>query len=162
MYTELEKLVHAQRVVSVAWIEDSSGVVSLGELGEISRWTSLVCPPFQLVSSVEKLNGNWGKPSGKWAWARILDASDIFRPGNRPTCFAYMKDRIAVAYPQMGVRVWLWVNGKFRWFDVLTPWFNPLVGMWQKQRSILSFNVTNIRFVEGGNALFGGTSGFVL
>ena len=54
------------------------------------------------------------KPTGEWAWARMLDASGEFRPGDRPTCFAYMKDRIAVAYPQMGVKVWLWVNGKFR------------------------------------------------
>ena len=53
------------------------------------------------------------KPTGEWAWARMLDASGEFRPGDRPTCFAYMKDRVAVAYPQMGVKVWLWVNGKF-------------------------------------------------
>ena len=52
------------------------------------------------------------KPTGEWAWARMLDASGEFRPGDRPTCFAYMKDRIAVAYPQMGVKVWMWVNGK--------------------------------------------------
>ena len=42
----------------------------------------------------------------------MLDASGEFKPGDRPTCFAYTKDRIAVAYPQMGVKVWLWVNGK--------------------------------------------------
>ena len=53
------------------------------------------------------------KPTGEWAWARMLDASGEFKPSDRPTCFAYTKDRIAVAYPQMGVKVWLWVNGKF-------------------------------------------------
>jgi len=124
-YAELAKLAHVQNVVSVAWMENDSGVVSLGELGEINRWTKL--------------------PTGEWAWARMLDASGEFKPGDRPTCFAYMKDRVAVAYPQMGVKVWLWVNG-----------------MWQQQRSILRHHVTNIRFVEGGKALIGGTSDCVL
>lgn len=54
------------------------------------------------------------KPTGGWARERMLEASGDFRPGNRPTCFAYTRDHIAVAYPQIGVKVWLWVNGKFR------------------------------------------------
>lgn len=102
------------------------------------------------------------KPTGEWAWARMLDASGEFRPGDRPTCFAYMKDRIAVAYPQMGVKVWLWVNGESRSPGALDPELNPPVGMWQQQRSILRHHVTNIRFVEGGKALIGGTSDCVL
>lgn len=32
-----------------------------------------------------------------------------------------MKDRVAVAYPQMGVKVWLWVNGKLLWSGVPSP-----------------------------------------
>lgn len=95
-------------------MENDSGVVSLGELGEINRWTKLVCSPF--LVKVRRREAEWElvKPTGEWAWARMLDASGEFRPGDRPTCFAYMKDRIAVAYPQMGVKVWLWVNGEFR------------------------------------------------
>ena len=113
-YAELAKLAHVQNVVSVAWMENDSGVVSLGELGEINRWTKLVCSPF--LVKVRRREAEWElvKPTGEWAWARMLDASGEFRPGDRPTCFAYMKDRIAVAYPQMGVKVWLWVNGEFR------------------------------------------------
>ena len=45
-YAELAKLAHVQSVVSVAWMENDSGVVSLGELGEINRWTKLVRTPF--------------------------------------------------------------------------------------------------------------------
>ena len=41
-YAELAKLAHVQNVISVAWMENDSGVVSLGELGEINRWTKLV------------------------------------------------------------------------------------------------------------------------
>ena len=71
-----------------------------------------VCPFFSRVRHRET-ERELAKPTGEWAWARMLDASGEFRPGDRVTCFAYMKDRIAVAYPQMGVKVWLWVNGKF-------------------------------------------------
>jgi hypothetical protein len=160
-YAELAKLAHVQNVISVAWMENDSGVVSLGELGEINRWTKLVRTAF-LEPRVGKLNGKISKPTREWAWARMLDASGEFKPGDRPTCFAYMKDRIAVAYPQMGVKVWLWVNGKFPECDVPVYQFNPSAGMWQQQRSILRHHVTNIRFVEGGKAIFGGTSDSVL
>lgn len=92
----------------------------------------------------------------------MLDASGEFKPGDRPTCFAYTKDRIAVAYPQMGVKVWLWINGKFCSSGILGRGLSLLAGMWQQQRSILRHHVTNIRFVEGGKAIFGGTSDCVL
>ena len=36
-----------------------------------------------------------------------------------------MKDRIAVAYPQMGVKVWLWVNGEFQSPGALDPELTP-------------------------------------
>lgn len=104
----------------------------------------------------------FAKATGEWAWARMLDASGEFKPGDRPTCFAYVKDRIAVAYPQMGVKVWLWVNGKTCWSSVLGYRLNPSAGMWQQQRSILRHHVTNIRFVEGGKGMLGGTSDCVL
>ena len=102
------------------------------------------------------------KQTGEWAWARMLDASGEFKPGERPTCFAYTKDRIAVAYPLMGVKLWLWVNGKICWSGALDYRMNTLAGMWQQQRPILRHHVTNIRFVDGGKAIFGGTSDCVL
>ena len=120
-YIELVKLAHVQNVISVAWMENDSGVVSLGELGDISLWKKMVCSPF--LVEVRCLEAEWElvKPTGGWAWARMLDASDEFPPGDRPTCFAYLKDRIAVAYPQIGVKVWLWVNGEFRQPGVPAP-----------------------------------------
>jgi hypothetical protein len=56
-----------------------------------------------------------------------------------------MRDRIAVAFPRIGVKVWLWVKGT-----------------WQPQRSILRQNVTAIKFVGDGEALLGGTKDGVL
>ncbi|EPQ58656.1 hypothetical protein GLOTRDRAFT_114989 [Gloeophyllum trabeum ATCC 11539] len=103
-------------------MDDDAGVVSLGDNGTVSKWTRL--------------------GQNKWHWAKILDAG---RPDEDPACLAYMKDRIAVAFPRTGVKVWLWIKGT-----------------WQPQRSILRQNVTAIRFVEDGDALIGGTTDGVL
>ena len=69
------------------------------------------CPVF-IGTLLRETEYGLTKPNGEWTWARMLDASGEFKPGDRPMCFAYMKDRIAVAYPQMGVKVWLWVSGE--------------------------------------------------
>lgn len=73
-----------------------------------------------------------------------------------------MRDRIAIAFPRVGVKVWLWVKGayplRFHFSSV-----NVLeTGMWQPQRSILRQNVTTIKFIEEGEALLGGTADGVL
>jgi len=39
---EVAKLAHVAPVVSVAWMEGDIGVVSLGETGEVSKWTRVV------------------------------------------------------------------------------------------------------------------------
>jgi len=49
----------------------------------------------------------------QWHWAKLLEASSDHRPGADPTSFAYMRDRIAIAFPRVGVKVWLWVKGLF-------------------------------------------------
>ncbi|EGN96272.1 hypothetical protein SERLA73DRAFT_185932 [Serpula lacrymans var. lacrymans S7.3] len=97
-----------------------AGVISLAEDGTISTWTQ--------------------NNQDHWQWTKILEAGS-----EETACFAYTQDRIAVAVPRFGVKVWLWIKGT-----------------WQPQRSILRQNVTSIKFVEDGEALLGGTSDGVL
>ncbi|KAJ8589862.1 WD40 repeat-like protein [Rhizopogon salebrosus TDB-379] len=103
-------------ISSVAWRVDGNAVITLGQDGVVSKWTQ--------------------NKQNDWHWVKLL------RTGKKePTCFASKRDRLAVAFPQFGVKVWLWMKGT-----------------WQPQRSILQQNVTCIKFVEDGNALLGGTS----
>ena len=46
----------------------------------------------------------------KWQWAKILDAGGR-NMTEKPTCFAFGGDRIAIAFPQGGVKVWLFIKG---------------------------------------------------
>ncbi|KAI0345067.1 hypothetical protein BDW22DRAFT_1370783 [Trametopsis cervina] len=123
--TELAKLAHNMQVTAVAWMDRDAGVITLGENGIVSTWT--------------RSAGN------KWQWAKILDASADRRADDDPGCLAFGRDRIAIAYPRTGVKVWLFIKGT-----------------WLPQRSILRQNVTAIKFVEDGEALIGGTTDGVL
>lgn len=42
-----------------------------------------------------------------WQWAKLLDAGK-----EDSICFAYKRDRIAVAFPRIGVKVWIWIKGQ--------------------------------------------------
>ncbi|KAG6873364.1 hypothetical protein C0995_016473 [Termitomyces sp. Mi166 len=118
---EIANLSHNSPVLSVVWMEGDTGVVSLGEDGTISKWTR---------SGVNH-----------WQWAKVLDAGKNEGKGDDDKiCLAYVRDRIAVSYPRVGVKVWIWLKGT-----------------WQAQRSILRQNVTAIKFVDGGAAILGGT-----
>lgn len=76
---------------------------------------------------------------------------------------AYTKDRIAVAYPRIGVKVWMLNKGTCVTPVILSNKLSlPGIGTWQSQRSILRQNVTAIKFVEDGDALLGGTKDGVL
>lgn len=68
-----------------------------------------------------------------------------------------MRDRIAVSSPRGGVKVWIWQKGKNAFVGLSRSITQSLVGTWVPQRSILRQNVTAIRFIEGGEALVGGT-----
>ncbi|KAG5723954.1 hypothetical protein E4T56_gene9735 [Termitomyces sp. T112] len=118
---EIANLSHNSPVLAVAWMEGDAGVVSLGEDGLVSKWTK---------SGINH-----------WQWAKVLDAGkNDGRADDDKICLAYVRDRIAVSYPRVGVRVWIWSKGT-----------------WQAQRSILRQNVTAITFVDGGAAIIGGT-----
>lgn len=117
---ETARLAQNSPISSVAWMADDNGIITLGQDGMISKWT--------------RNNQN------HWQWAKLLDAGK-----EESISFTYNRDRLAVAFPRFGVRVWLWIKGT-----------------WQPQRSILRQNVTCIKFVEDGEALLGGTSDGVL
>jgi len=91
-----------------------------------------------------------------WQWAKLLDAGK-----EESISFTYNRDRIAVAFPRFGVRVWLWIKG-LCFSRVSESIIRSVTGTWQPQRSILRQNVTCIKFVEDGEALLGGTSDGVL
>lgn len=49
--------------------------------------------------------------ANKWQWAKILDASGDRRGEDGPCCLAFSRDRMAIAYPRSGVKVWLFIKG---------------------------------------------------
>ena len=91
-----------------------------------------------------------------WQWAKLLEAGK-----EESVCFTYKRDRLAVAFPRFGVKVWLWIKGLCL-SQVSESTVRFVLGTWQPQRSILRQNVTCIKFVEDGDALLGGTSDGVL
>src|SRR6267154_97832 len=91
-----------------------------------------------------------------WQWAKLLEAGK-----EESICFTYRRDRLAVAFPRFGVKVWLWIKGLCL-SQVSKCIVRSVTGTWRPQRSILRQNVTCIKFVEDGDALLGGTSDGVL
>lgn len=112
---ELARLTHHSPIVNAYWLEGDAGVIVLTDDGLVSKWT--------------KIGPN------AWKWAKVLNAGDDLRSDQDPICFAYAKDRIAVSFPRLGVKVWIFSNG-----------------VWHVQRSILRQNVTAITFMENGEA----------
>jgi hypothetical protein len=101
--------------------------------------------------------------TNKWQWAKILDASGDKRGEDGPSCLSFHRDRLAIAYPRTGVKVWIFVKGKLerkKPINLAHP--IGIAGTWIPQRSIVRQNVTTIKFVEDGDALIGGTTDGVL
>ncbi|KAK7035820.1 WD40-repeat-containing domain protein [Favolaschia claudopus] len=86
--------------------------------------------------------GKWAKlgPQNQWHWGEMINLGPEARVLEDTMCLACTRDRIAVAFQRTGVRVWIW--GK---------------GSWIAQRSITRTNITTLKFIDGGNALLGGT-----
>ncbi|KAI0047041.1 WD40 repeat-like protein [Auriscalpium vulgare] len=126
-YTEVARLPHASPVVTAVWMAEDVGILALCENASIIKWTR---PP----------------ANDSWHWGKIAEPNPSDRKvDDVPTAMAYFKDKIAVAFPRQGVKVWMLNKGT-----------------WQAQRSILRQNVTAIKFVEDGDALLGGTKDGVL
>jgi WD40 repeat protein len=90
-HTEIARLAHNSSILAVAWMQGDAGIVSLADDGVVSKWTRT--------------------GQNHWQWAKILDAGIERGHDEETVCFAYKRDRIAVAFPRVGVKVWLWLKG---------------------------------------------------
>ncbi|KAH8100194.1 WD40-repeat-containing domain protein [Cristinia sonorae] len=117
---EIAKLGHTMQVIDVVWMEHDSGVITLGDNGLLSAWTR--------------------NAQNKWQWGKLVDLMANRTVRESPSCFALSRDRLAVAVPSEGVKVWIFMKGS-----------------WIPQRSIGRQKVTTIRFVDDGEALVGAT-----
>ncbi|KAJ7684500.1 WD40-repeat-containing domain protein [Mycena polygramma] len=118
---EVACLSHNSQVVGLAWLDNEAAVLSLGEDGVLGKWTRI-------------------GPQNHWQWGRVLNVGSEKRALEDTVCLACARDRIAVAFPQSGVKVWIWCKGS-----------------WLAQRSIMRTNVTALKFIDDGDALLGGT-----
>ncbi|EDR10889.1 uncharacterized protein LACBIDRAFT_293378 [Laccaria bicolor S238N-H82] len=123
--SEIARLSHNAPIMATMWMDGDAGVITLGNDGMVSKWTR--------------------SGENHWKWAKILDAGVDDGTGDDPICLAYLKDRLAVSFPHLGVKVWVWCKGT-----------------WQPQRSIIRQGVTSIKFIDDGAAIIGGTREGVL
>ncbi|PBK87540.1 WD40 repeat-like protein [Armillaria gallica] len=91
---ELAQLAHGAAVVSVVWIEGSSGIITLQEDGVVSKWIRT--------------------GSNQWHWTKIVNAGKDKGAEEGSMCLAYGRDRVAVSLPQSGVKIWIWNKGTWQ------------------------------------------------
>ncbi|KAJ7802848.1 hypothetical protein B0H14DRAFT_1651014 [Mycena olivaceomarginata] len=91
--------------------------------------------------------GKWTRigQQNQWQWGRVLSVDAEERAPGDDVCLTCARDRIAIAFPKTGVKVWMWSKGS-----------------WRAQRSITRTNVTALKFIDDGDALLGGTRDGVL
>ncbi|KAJ3907199.1 hypothetical protein F5879DRAFT_796217 [Lentinula edodes] len=92
----MARLSHNARVASVLWLEDDSGIISLGEDGMISRWSRT--------------------SFNHWTWAKMVDigVKPNYQEIDSGMRLAYYKDKVAVSLPSVGVKVWFWSKGSWQ------------------------------------------------
>lgn len=84
-------MTHKAPVVAAMWLEYDVGILSLSETGSIAKWT---------------------RQGDQWHWSKVADPSNPERrPEDIPTAMAYIHDRIAVAIPRLGVKLWMLNKG---------------------------------------------------
>ncbi|KAJ7184412.1 WD40-repeat-containing domain protein [Mycena filopes] len=122
---EIARLGNNSQIIGIAWVDDDAAVMALGEDGVLGKWMCI-------------------GQERKWQWARVinvgLEIQNRASGSDDAVCLACARDRIAVAFPRSGVKVWIWCKGS-----------------WLAQRSIMRSNVTVLKFIDGGDALLGGT-----
>jgi len=111
-HTEVARLAHNSPVVSVAWMQGDAGILSLGEDGIVSKWTRTVSNGCHVAYSTIIYNQASTQGQNHWQWAKIVDAGTEHKHDTDAVCFAYMRDRIAISFPKLGVKVWQWIKGK--------------------------------------------------
>lgn len=55
-----------------------------------------------------------------WQWAKLLDVNAGRATRECPSCLAIVKDRIAIAMPSEGVKVWMFMKGAHLMYPVVT------------------------------------------
>ncbi|KAK0458491.1 WD40-repeat-containing domain protein [Desarmillaria tabescens] len=94
MRAELAQLSHGASVVSVVWMEGSSGIITLQEDGVVSKWIRT--------------------GSNQWHWTKIVNAGKDKGSEEGSMCLAYGRDRVAVSLPHSGVKIWIWNKGTWQ------------------------------------------------
>jgi len=107
-----------------------------------------------VVSSV--LAKRFPQDHHNWQWAELLGKGKK----EPATCFAYKSDCLVVAFPRSNVQVWQLIEGlSLSQASESTARF--VTGTWQLlslKPSISQRDVTCMKFIDGGDALLGGTS----
>lgn len=90
------------------------------------------------------------KAQNQWHWSQLLDTGDV-----EPTAMDYRSDRVAVAFPRVGVRIWVLINGmrKSRFHATRSIELHDDVGYWQQQRMIRTVHVLAVKFIGRGETL---------
>ncbi|KAH8114094.1 hypothetical protein DFH11DRAFT_249078 [Phellopilus nigrolimitatus] len=89
----------------------------MGANGVVSKWTML------------------GKK--RWEWAKLVDSGD-----GDPSCLACYRDKLAVANPRKGIKIWVYEDDRWRALD----------------RNVPRKDVVTIKFVNDGHDLLCGSS----
>jgi hypothetical protein len=105
---EVAKLSHSAGIINVSWMDGDAGVVSLAEDGIVSKWTRVASSIAWSALLYLVRDDTSSQGSTKWVCGRILDAG---KTEDEMVCLAYMRDRIAVSFSRMGVKVWMWSKG---------------------------------------------------
>ncbi|KAL0070496.1 hypothetical protein AAF712_002328 [Marasmius tenuissimus] len=96
---EVAQLAHNAPVISLAWLDNDTGIILFGGDGIISKWVRT--------------------SHNHWTWGKIADALDRTKkpkPSLSPDdfcCMAYMKDIVAVSV-QSCVQIWQWKRGSWQ------------------------------------------------
>lgn len=113
---EMATLAHDWPVVAVEWMAGDTGVLTLGANGAVGKWMRTVrgSPPSRAALRLTCARA-WGQNNGRWHWAQILGLGAEAKPGAAPPAgpvgLACSKEQIAIALPDVGVRLWQWSTG---------------------------------------------------
>ncbi|KAI0261072.1 hypothetical protein BC834DRAFT_1035067 [Gloeopeniophorella convolvens] len=126
--SEVARLPHQSMIIAALWMEEDAGVLVLCADGALVRWS--------------RPAGNTS-PRGHdvWHWDQVSQPIMNGRPEDAPSALAHTRNRIAVSFPNSGVRIWTKEHGS-----------------WQLQRAVTKLNIMALEFVDGGAVLISGSS----
>ncbi|KAF7323203.1 hypothetical protein HMN09_00100800 [Mycena chlorophos] len=121
-------------------IWDSVYMLELARLS-LSSTAELAWMEKDLVSlSRDGVVRKWKQKGSHWERVPLVCLAPEHCSEDDKLCLAVARGRIAVSSPRFGVNAWIWTNGA-----------------WVAQRAIARTKVTALKFIDGGDALVGGT-----